>query len=190
MSVLWIWLSGLLFALIHSALASNTFKGHLLKAGVGRQAYRLAYSLLALVLTALWLWLVHGLPDSPLYRASGWLAVLLAAVQVGGLMVVVMSFRAFDGAMFLGLKPLPEHGEPFHESGIYRWLRHPMYSGVMLALLASPVQTVNSVHLSLGICLYFIIGSRFEERRMLAEHPSYADYCRRVAAFVPRWRSK
>jgi len=185
MSILWVWLSSLLFALVHSLMATTRIKAFLFELGVGGQAYRLAYSLLALMLTALWLWFVHALPDAPLYHLAGWRNVLLVIVQLAGLAIVLLSFRSFDGGMFLGFKPWPDQGEPFHETGIYRWLRHPMYSGVMLALLASPMQTVNSLHLSLAICLYFIIGAQFEERRMLAEHPAYADYRRRVPGFIP-----
>jgi len=73
----------------------------------------------------------------------------------------------------------------FAEHGIYRHMRHPMYSGVMLALLASPVHTVNSLNLFAVIATYFIIGSKFEERRMLVTYPQYAEYQQRVAAFIP-----
>jgi len=186
MSIFWIWVTGLLFGLLHSLLAANPVKAVLYERGVGIQAYRLAYSLLALLLTGAWLLFVHLLPDVPLYRLDGWLNWLMLGLQLAGLAIAVFSFRDFDGGIFLGFKAMPEDGEPFHEAGIYRLMRHPMYSGVMLALLASPVQTLNSINLTLVICLYFIIGARFEERRMLAEHPGYADYRRRVSAFIPR----
>jgi len=55
-------------------------------------------------------------------------------------------------------------------------------------ILAMPEQTWNGLHFSLVICAYFIIGSRFEERRMLREHPDYADYRQRVGAFTPKLR--
>jgi len=186
MSIFWIWLTGGLFGLLHSLMAANPVKAALYERGIGIQAYRLTYSLLAIVLTGAWLVFVHLLPDVPLYRLEGWQNWLMLGLQITGLIIAVFSFRAFDAGMFLGFKTMPEDGEPFHEQGVYRLIRHPMYSGVMLALLASPVQTLNSFNLTLVICLYFIIGSRFEERRMLAEHPQYADYRRRVRAFIPR----
>jgi len=184
-STAWIWFSGLLFALVHSVLATTALKQRLLQLGVDAQRYRLLYSLLALLLTILWLWWIHRLPDVPLYHLHGWPAWLLMAIQLLGIIVLWQSFRAFDAAVFLGLEPMPQAVEPFHEHGVYRHMRHPMYSGVMLVLLASPVQTVNSVQLALVICLYFILGSKLEERRMLRDHPDYADYMRRVPAFIP-----
>ena len=102
--------------------------------------------------------------------------------------MVLLSLKAFDAALFLGMKAVVDGREPFHERGIYRLVRHPMYSGFMLALFASPAQSVNSVNLAICIALYFLIGSRFEEQRMIHMHPEYSDYKKRVPAFVP-WRA-
>ncbi|HKI61304.1 MAG TPA: isoprenylcysteine carboxylmethyltransferase family protein [Mariprofundaceae bacterium] len=190
MSIFWIWLTGLVFALLHSLPATTGMKKYMHRRGIGMQAYRLAYSILALILTSLWLLFVYALPDSPLYHLTGWIHASLVALQLAGLGVVLLSFRAFDAAIFLGLRPMPDEGEPFHETGIYRLVRHPMYSGFILVLLASPIQTVNSLNLALVICLYFVIGSVFEERRMLAERPAYTDYRQRVGAFIPKFRHK
>ena len=185
MNIAWIWLSGLAFAVIHSWLATSRCKDALYRRGVGRKAYRMAYSLLAIVLTALWFGFVSLLPDAPLYHMEGGAKWLMIGLQLAGLGIVVMSFRAIDVSAFLGLSETADAPDPFVETGIYRYIRHPMYTGVMLALFASPSQTVNSMNLFAVIALYFIIGARFEERRMLAVHPAYADYMKRVPAFIP-----
>lgn len=185
MSIAWIWFSGLAFAVIHSWLATSRCKDALYRMGVGRKAYRMAYSLLAIVLTILWFGFVSLLPDTPLYRMEGGVKWLMTGLQLGGLGIVIMSFRAIDVAAFLGLSDTTEGVDPFVETGIYRYMRHPVYTGVMLALFASPSQTVNSLNLFAAIALYFIIGARFEERRMLAAHRTYADYMKRVPAFIP-----
>ncbi len=183
-----VWLSGLLFALLHSVFATEACKQWFYRFGMTAQRYRFYYSLFALLLTIAWLFYLYQLPDSPLYQIGGWLNRLLLLLQLCGLWIVLLSLKAFDARLFLGLKKLPKQGEPFHEHGIYRHLRHPMYAGVMLTLLANPVQSMNSLNLTLCICLYFVIGSRFEEHRMLQSHPAYADYRQRVPAFVP-WRT-
>ena len=189
-SALWIWLSGLTFALLHSGTAAPACKRYLERLGVGPQRYRLFYSILSLLLSLVWFGFVHSLPDAPLYRVTGWPAGLLILLQLCGLVIALASFRSFDARMFLGLAPMPGDGEPFHERGIYRFLRHPMYSGVILALAASPLQTHNSAHLFAVVALYLILGSKLEEARMQAVHPEYAAYRQRVGAFVPhlgRW---
>jgi len=65
-----------------------------------------------------------------------------------------------------------------------RHVRHPMYSGVISALPASPVQAVKSLNLFTIIISYFIIGSRFEEKRMQTIHSEYADNQQRASAFI------
>ncbi len=182
-----IWLSGFLFAIVHSLLATQACKDLGMRLGLSRRAYRLFYSVLAVAATMLWLGYVHGLPDAPLYAVHGAGRWVLVALQLAGLVLVVASFRTFNARAFLGLAAADEDWDPFHETGVYRWVRHPMYTGFMMLLLASPVQTFNSLNLALCICLYFLIGSRFEEKRMLRAHAEYADYRRRVPAFLPRW---
>jgi protein-S-isoprenylcysteine O-methyltransferase Ste14 len=179
----WLWGSSLGFALTHSLLASRACKRAV---GLSPQFYRLAFAVSAVVLTAIWLGFVRMLPDAPAYRLQGAAAIAGHALQLFGIWVLWRSARAFDMRLFLGLAPMPAAGEPFLERGIYRHLRHPMYTGVLLILFAAPNQSVNSLHLAAAIALYFAIGSRLEERRLLADHPEYADYRRRVPAFWPR----
>lgn len=158
-----------------------------MRLGLDRRAYRLLYSILAMASTIAWLGYVHALPDAPLYTVHGLGRWILVALQFAGLCLVIASLRAFNVRAFLGLTAVEGKCDPFHEEGVYRWVRHPMYTGFMMLLLASPVQTVNSLNLALCVCLYFVVGSRFEEQRMLREHAEYADYRKRVPAFLPRW---
>lgn len=185
MSIVWIWTTGLAFAMIHSVLATQYCKNTFYRLGMNPKSYRLAYSVLATILTVLWLGFMHQLPDTSLYRAHGWVNGVMVVVQLAGLGIVVLSLRAIDTSAFLGFSASPEKQDSFTEHGIYRYVRHPMYSGVMLALLASPVQTVNSLNLFAIIVLYFIIGSRFEEQRMQTIHPEYTNYQQQVPAFIP-----
>jgi len=184
MSALWIWMSGLAFAVLHSVFAMQRCKHLFYRLGLNARTYRLIYSTTALMLTVLWLGLAHVLPDTPLYHIRGWENGLMVALQLVGLGIVVLSLRAIDTPAFLGFS-MSEEQDAFVERGIYHYVRHPMYSGVMLALLASPVQTANSLNLFVIVTAYFIIGSGFEERRMLAIYPDYADYRRHVPAFIP-----
>jgi len=185
MSIFLIWLAGLMFAVLHSVFAMQRCKDIFYRIGLNAKTYRMIYTLISTALTILWLVFVHLLPDSDLYKVHGWLYVLMMAIQLAGLGVIILSLRAINASAFLGFSRDQEVQDEFTEQGIYRHVRHPMYSGVMLALLASPVQTVNSLNLFAVIALYFIIGSALEEKRMLAMHPQYADYQRRVPAFIP-----
>jgi len=184
--VMSVWASGALFAALHSVLAAAPVKARLRTLGVSPRAYRLLYVALAVATTALWLGFVRGLPDTLLYRLEGVPRLALHAVQVVGAMLFWLALRPIDVAAFLGLRAFRDGIEPFREDGIYRRLRHPMYTAAMLVMFAHPEQGVNSLNLFACIALYFVLGSRLEERRMLAQHPEYAGYRRRVPAFLPR----
>ncbi len=184
--VMSVWASGALFAALHSTLAASPAKTGLRALGLPPRAYRLIYVALALATTALWLGFVRGLPDTPLYRMEGAPRLALHAVQAIGAILFWLALRPIDVAAFLGLRAFRDGIEPFREDGIYRRLRHPMYAAAMLVMFAHPEQGVNSLNLFACIALYFVLGSRLEERRMLAQHPEYAGYRRRVPAFLPR----
>jgi len=186
--MMWIWLSGLGFAIFHSLTASQGCKHWFYQHGLTEPRYRLAYSIIAIITTAVWVYFVHQLSDAPLYQTDNSIQIICFTLQGIGLLILLASFYPIDGLAFLGLRKAKSGNDPFIVSGIYRWLRHPMYSGAMLMILAMPEQTWNGLHFSLMICAYFIIGSRFEERRMLREHPDYADYRQRVGAFIPHLR--
>ena len=187
-SVIWIWFSGLLFGIIHSLTASQTMKRWAYAKGLQEPYYRLIYSIFSLLTTGLWIGFVHHLADMPLYHMQGVWYGLLVAIQILGIAIALAAFIPIDGAVFLGLKKAEGNTDPLIVRGVYQYVRHPMYLGAMLILLAAPSQSVNGLNLALVVCVYFIIGSRFEEHRMLAEHADYADYQKRVPAFIPKLR--
>jgi protein-S-isoprenylcysteine O-methyltransferase Ste14 len=184
-SLLWIWISGLLFAAVHSGLAGLPCKSWFYKRGVTPRVYRLAYVIFSVVATAAWLIFIHRLPDHNLYSIDTPWKYPLYLVQILGLWVILLSFRPIDTAAFLGLRPFRQDIEDFVVKGIYRHVRHPMYSGFMLIMFAMPAQSANSLALYAFVAAYFIAGSRFEEARLIRTYPEYADYRKRVPAFIP-----
>lgn len=184
-SVIIIFVSGLLFSAIHSLLASQRLKDFIDTKGLTPQQYRLIYVIIAIVLTIVWLAAIHRLPDQPLYILTGYGQWLCYGLQLIGIVTFWLSLQPIDTRAFLGLRQFKDNKEAFIEEGIYRYIRHPMYSGLMLLMFAMPTQTYNSLALYSLISLYFLIGSRLEERRMITTHPEYNDYCNRVPAFIP-----
>ncbi|MDQ6980513.1 MAG: NnrU family protein [Ghiorsea sp.] len=185
-SIILLWLYTLAFAVLHSLMATNSLKTKLYAKGVTTQYYRLFYSVFGIITTLIWLWMIYPLADARLYQVDGFVRYLLYAMQVVGLLIAMAAFMPIDGAVFLGLKKAEQSSDPFIVQGVFKYIRHPMYAGFMLFLLAKPEQSVISFHFALAVSLYFIIGSKFEEKRMLAEHPSYADYQQKVGAFIPK----
>ncbi len=72
-------------------------------------------------------------------------------------------------------------------SGPYAYIRHPIYTGIMLAMIGS-VLAVGVLWLLLFVLyfVYFIISARTEERMMIAQFPdTYPAYRRRTKMLIP-----
>jgi protein-S-isoprenylcysteine O-methyltransferase Ste14 len=73
-------------------------------------------------------------------------------------------------------------------SGPYRWVRHPIYSGILAALIGTAL-AVGTARAFVGVGLIligFLIKLRSEEARMRQTFPAgYDDYCRHTARLIP-----
>jgi protein-S-isoprenylcysteine O-methyltransferase Ste14 len=85
------------------------------------------------------------------------------------------------------IRPLPREGGHLVQHGPYRWIRHPMYSALLLAgVAAARLSGDGSTWLVLAaLAVVLRIKSAVEERGMIARYPAYQDYQRRTRRFVP-----
>lgn len=117
-------------------------------------------------------------PD-PAASAPG---VLLVALGLG----FAVWARRWLGANWSARVTVKE-GHSLVTSGPYRIVRHPIYSGGLLALLGTALaQGELRGFLALALAFVaFLIKSRFEEARMRAVFPEYERYAKRTPALVP-----
>jgi protein-S-isoprenylcysteine O-methyltransferase Ste14 len=157
--------------------------------------YRLGFNVLAVVLILPILWLTFAAPGPTLWRWEGpwgWLANALAAGAIAG---VLYSTRYYDGREFLGLRQLRdrehrvEDQERLYISPLHRYVRHPWYSLGLVVIWTRDMDAAFLVS-AVAITAYLIVGSRLEERKLLAYHgEAYRSYRSRVPALIPRpWR--
>ncbi len=195
-----IWAALLIFAVIHSVLASHrakTVAQRLLGARAAQTVYRLIFNAIALMSIAPALFLVVALPDRELYRLPPPLDVIALIVQFGALLALGYSLWQMDWAFFLGLRQLS--GPPPDTSldstsaarlvttGLHRYVRHPLYTASLVLLALVSPMTLNRLALLTGVALYFYVGSIFEERKLVREFgDAYRAYQRRVPRLWPR----
>jgi protein-S-isoprenylcysteine O-methyltransferase Ste14 len=82
----------------------------------------------------------------------------------------------------LHIAPAPRPGARFVGRGIYRRLRHPMYtSAVALAAGVSLiVPTLPVIGAAMALIVFYLVKSRYEERLLLAHYPEYGEYMTRT----------
>jgi len=182
------------YAVLHSWLAAQRVKDWA-RRRMGRAAerwYRLAYNALAVVtllplgamLVALPDWLLYSLPVP-----WAWGALVLQIVAVLGALHSLLSTDAWH---LLGVRQLLTPSDDCSQhlvlTGLYRWVRHPVYLWGLVFVWVAPELTLNRLALNVALSLYVYIGSFFEERRLLAEFgDAYRRYQRQVPRLIP-WR--
>lgn len=98
----------------------------------------------------------------------------------------------FWGARSLGtnLTALPKpkaDSKKMVTTGVYQYVRHPIYSGLTLATLGWSLfwGSFLSLGLSLALALWLDFKAREEENWLLKKYPAYKGYSRRVKKLIP-----
>lgn len=128
------------------------------------------------------------LPGGDDWPTPWWIELAGWAQIVGGGLVVLLATRHLGSA--LTPTPEPRPGEQLRTDGLYRFVRHPIYSGVMLAVVGLVARSGSWATLAVGVVtvVFFNAKAAWEEGRLANRHPGYQAYAARVGRFIPRPR--
>ena len=120
--------------------------------------------------------------DWPLPPAA---AALATALTWLGIALVVWAILVFGRGVTPS--PLPSNKAQLRTRGPYRWIRHPMYTGVILLMAGSAIGRRNwfAAVLWLVLVVFFLAKMRWEERRLVETYPGYSSYREAVPALIP-----
>lgn len=87
----------------------------------------------------------------------------------------------------LTVVPIPKEAGRLSTSGLYRYVRHPMYSSVLLLAFGVSLDSGSAIKylLTLSLCVLFYLKSVYEEKYLRLKYPEYAEYSTRIPRFVP-----
>jgi len=179
-----------LYGALHSMLASHTAKDFV-RTRLGAWAdrsYRLTYNVVAGLTLIPVLAIVAREPGDLLYRVPWPWAGAFVLGQLAAGMMLLAGLRQTDVWHFIGLRQLGHHLDEGRlvVTGLYQWVRHPLYTAGLLILWLTPIMTTSVLAFNVGLTAYIWIGSRFEEKRLSREFgAAYQEYCQRVPALVP-----
>ncbi|MFA6969895.1 MAG: hypothetical protein WC208_00705 [Gallionella sp.] len=182
---------------LHSALASLVVKRSVSAAWPNLMPYyRLMFNILALLLILPILWLTFHDPGPMLWRWQGIAAWLANGLALAAIFCFWLSLKNYDMQEFLGLRQLQLHvrkvedQEHFHLSPFHRFVRHPWYFFGLVVIWTRDI-SVTTLLSSVMITLYFFVGSRLEEKKLLVYHgDTYRRYMARVPGLIPLpWKS-
>lgn len=171
--MIWLLIVIVLWGVLHSFLASHGAKDFFRRTfGDGfMRSYRLLYNIFALISFLPILYLMVTLPARELYSVPSPFSYLMRAAQGISLILLVVAVLQTDLLSFIGLRQIfaEETKGPLMTGGLYRYVRHPLYTFSLLILWLSPVMTVSSFIVYLALTAYILIGIYFEERKLLWE---------------------
>ncbi len=108
-------------------------------------------------------------------------------ISIGLISILVMLIAAMNLGKNLTPLPCPKDNAQLVQSGLYRYVRHPIYFGVLLAALAwLLIYPCTYILLySIGLLILFDIKARREEVWLVERFPAYQDYQTRVKKLLP-----
>lgn len=117
-------------------------------------------------------------------------------IVTGAVLFVSGGVIGIAGVLVLGRNrtpfPRPREDSQLVQRGIYAHVRHPLYASVMLSSFGWALiwQSAAALVPAWVLVPFLLAKARHEERWLRVQFPGYADYARRVPAFLPRLRLK
>jgi protein-S-isoprenylcysteine O-methyltransferase Ste14 len=139
--------------------------------------------------------LVLGFVLLPVYRLPG--LKLPAGIEQYGLLPIALPLAIVSLILFLkgfwdlgnSLTPLPHPRDDSKlvQTGVYRIVRHPIYSGLILGSLGWALYQLSVTHFMgvIAIFLFFNAKASREEIWLKERYPDYSEYCQRVKKLIP-----
>lgn len=185
-----------LFGLQHTVMARKSFKkwwATIIPKPIERSTYVLFSSFAILLL--LWLW--KPMTGTIWNVESNWGSLILQWAFWLGWLILFLSTWMIDHFNLFGLKQVwnymkknNQNPPEFMEPGFYKYVRHPLMLGFLIAFWATPHMTVGHLVFSTGMTLYIFVGVYFEEKSMMRRFgDDYQEYKERVPKFIPFLKS-
>ncbi len=112
--------------------------------------------------------------------------------SIGGVLEIIglaiLAVSIYDLRQSLTVLPLPVRSGELQVSGMYKYMRHPMYTAVLILSLGIAIGSNNYIKYILFIALVvlFSFKARYEEQLLSAQYPGYKKYMLKTPRFLPR----
>jgi len=183
-----------IWGFIHTVTARDSFKSQLTKfipEPAERPTYTLIAGLSSIALVGLW----RIVPGQVWLVESTGLVYLLWAFFIFGWVFLLGATFAINHFDLFGLrqvyfhyKQVPREPVPFVKRAMYRYIRHPIQTGVLIGVWSTPSMSMTQIVLSIGFTVYIYVGLWFEERDLITAHgEDYLQYRQQAGKLFPKF---
>lgn len=181
-----------LFAVQHSVMARRWFKAgwtKIVPQQIERSTFVLITSFILLGMFHFW----QYIPTVLWEITNPALRYILLGFSLGGFLLVLYATFLIDHFELFGLKQVWNHWKgqsvappTFHTPSVYRWTRHPLYLGFMIAFICSPRMTMDHLFFAIMTTGYMLVAIQFEEQDLIHFFgDNYRNYRKRVSMLIP-----
>lgn len=138
-----------------------------------------------LVGTQFLLFLIYLVPFDLNFEVADYLRFPSLLVAIIGFLIVLVALLNLDKN--LTAFPTPKNNSELITSGLYRYVRHPIYTGILLIVFGYSIYSasVSRLIISLLLLILFYFKTNYEEQKLSQKYPEYLAYKARTGRFIP-----
>lgn len=116
-------------------------------------------------------------------KPIGYLSLIFASI----LFIVANKAHGSTNKLKLNASPMPNSSAKLVTSGVYAYIRHPIYSSFiqMSFGIAFLIGTSGSIALAIISLIFYYFKSIYEEKLLIQNYPDYNQYKERTGKFIP-----
>lgn len=130
------------------------------------------------------------LPGGDDWPTPGWVWMVGQVFVIAGFVVMIVASLGLGRG--LTATPVPNARGELITRGLYRYVRHPIYTGVLSIVVGLTLRSGSVVTFAVAVVtvVFFDRKARWEEGQLRERYPDYADYASHTPRFVPGWPTR
>lgn len=120
--------------------------------------------------------------------APSWIRVSSGIITIVGLLIILISILKLNTN--LSVFPSPRSQSRLVTNGLFKLIRHPIYTGIIITSIGYAIYAVSVYKLLIALILYtlFYFKSIYEERKLSQQFSEYEAYKKTTGRFFPKFK--
>jgi protein-S-isoprenylcysteine O-methyltransferase Ste14 len=132
------------------------------------------------------LFLIFLVPSKFHFFIADYLRFPSLLLSIIGFLIVLVALFNLDKS--LTAFPTPKNNSELITSGLYKYVRHPIYTGILLTVFGYSIYSASIPRLIISLLLFilFYFKTNYEEYKLSQKYPGYSAYKARTGRFIPK----